>query len=143
MKRDMDVVRKILILIEEDKVKKQVNPEKTLRYHLEIMNEAGLIKGLKIETENDRSWNDVVESTTRIIYPGELTWKGCDLLEKIRDWGKWVKIREICLKADVGLTLDTINETAEMLKGRRIYDVLNPETYIIHGNMQKSGGADE
>src|SRR5687768_8627056 len=90
MKRDMELVRAILLEVEKagpngepieitDKSVEEVN------YHIKRMKEAGLIDAVISETILSGS---TPSSPYRIV---EMTWKGHDFLDAARDTGVWRK----------------------------------------------------
>ncbi|MCX6698314.1 MAG: DUF2513 domain-containing protein [Methanomicrobiales archaeon] len=93
MKRDMDLVRKILLEIESlpggfsnEPIKQQGYSDDEIDYHLTIMLEAGLIYG----ASHSRSGHYYP-----LIIPTRLTWQGHEFLDASRDEGRWVKAKEI------------------------------------------------
>lgn len=106
MKRDMDLVRLILLKIEEEYRTTAIQnlsvdgyDMATIAYHCMIMNEAGLISSYKpLYADND-------------IYSfgvGPLTWEGNDYLDKVRDNSIWKKTKDILTKKGLPLIFDTI-----------------------------------
>lgn len=99
MKRDMDLVRKILIKMEKDwgyeyllqsgrKIRIEGYPDSAVHYHLRIMIEAGLITS--VFPEGDSNVN-----STYIQYPPEIiTWEGQEFLEAIREERTWEKLKK-------------------------------------------------
>lgn len=89
MKRDMDLVRDILIEIENGKLSeaKQIGnyDKESVLYHIQIMNEAGLLLA-----------NFISESTRDIVDAriDRLTWKGHDFLDAARDDTLWKKAKD-------------------------------------------------
>ena len=92
MKRDMDLVRLILLEI-EDKYRSTAiynlaiegyDPE-TVAYHCKILYEAGLISNYKAQYADNEIYAFGV---------GSLTWDGNDFLEKIRDDSRWKIVKE-------------------------------------------------
>ncbi len=90
MKRDMDLIRHLLLTLEskpgpqlikaEDIEAEGFSPTE-VKYHLNLMFQAGLING-----------EDVRSSTSdRLIqvYPFDLTWQGHEFLETVRDPEIW------------------------------------------------------
>ena len=95
MKRDLDLVRKLLIYLEEkpnDQMIKDLEldgyDESTIKYQFILMDEVGLIRC-------ERS----VSSTTpdRVIqdYPFSLTWQGHEFLEAARNDTFWEKAKSL------------------------------------------------
>ena len=109
MKRDMDLVRKILLALEEneDDFETGWQPEiddhsfEEICYHLEIMKEAGLLEA-DIERE--------IGSPLPIIYLRRLTWEGHEFLDSAREESLWNRAKQKTVEATGGLSL-------HMLKG--------------------------
>jgi hypothetical protein len=99
MKRDMDLVRSILIEIEEGKSDfiidypmAQTNDEadelKKIKHHLVIMVQADLIN---ISNHSQSFIEDIDYGPVQVL---GLTWKGHDFLDSIRDPAVWRKTKE-------------------------------------------------
>jgi DNA-binding transcriptional ArsR family regulator len=91
MKRDLDLVRLILIGIEEQstygsQIDLQIEgySHEQINYHVIIMDEAGLIRAEELKTSQPGRWK-----------PLRLTWDGHELLEASRDETRWNKAKEI------------------------------------------------
>ena len=113
MKRDMDLVRQILI--ETEKAEGPLQGEhfadkehgiSQVAYHIEMMEHHGLLEAnLRI----DKFYN---------VYKCEivaLTWDGCDYLDAIRDQSIWAKTKQVVKEAVGSTTLDVIKETAKLV----------------------------
>ncbi len=110
MKRDMDLVRQILLKIESEYRTRPLNnitvngyDKETIAYHCRIMNEAGLVSGYKAS----HSFEGLSGFSV-----GPLTWEGCDYLDKIRDDSVWGKTKEVITKKGLPLVFDTIKTIA-------------------------------
>lgn len=110
MKRDMDLVRLILLKIEEKyKSTAIVNlpiegyDMETVAYHCKIMDEAGLISNYQAQ---------YAEDTLYAFFVGPLTWEGNDYLDKVRDDTLWGKTKEEITKKGLPLVFDTIKTVA-------------------------------
>ena len=110
MERDMELVRKILLKIEEEYVAQEIfNLEiegydlKTVAYHCEIMCEAGLIARYKPFH---------IMSVVANFQVGRLTWEGHDFLDKIRSDTVWNKVKSTIKKRGLPMILDTIKTIA-------------------------------
>ena len=110
MKRDMDLVRKILLKIEEEQNEfPLMNIEidgydmATVNYHCKLLYEAGLISGYKASTSMSGLDGFMVDS---------LTWEGNDFLDKIRDNSIWHKTKDAITKKGLPLIIDTIKTVA-------------------------------
>jgi len=90
MKRDMELVRKILLYLEEDD-----EPSKwktitikgyganNISHHLKILYEAGLIEAKNISTKDINIWQ-----------AKSLTWDGHELLDSIKNHTVWNRTKE-------------------------------------------------
>jgi hypothetical protein len=87
MKRDMELVRSILLKIEEspyeDKVIRNFGLEgqsaEKVNYHLGIMREAGLIVCMEVKSDQ----------TGSMFWPRKLTWEGHEFLDAARNETIW------------------------------------------------------
>jgi hypothetical protein len=81
VKRDADLIRDILLSVENDHtdIKSKITDQDIINHHLHLMIEGGLLNGREI---NEGQW--------RIL---GLTWEGYELLELIRD--RWGAIRRV------------------------------------------------
>ncbi len=105
MKRDMDVVRKLLLRAETAQGSVSVNdPLET--YHVRIMLDAGLIDG--------RISADVTSDAPRHSHIHNLTWAGHDFLDAARDETVWRTAKEKVLKPGASWTFELLKE---ILKG--------------------------
>lgn len=106
MKRDMDLVRLILLKIEEEYVSTAILDLKvdnydteTVAFHCQLLNEAGYIKSYKpIYGGNKLCFFNV----------GALTWDGYEFLDKIRDDSTWGKTKKVIKEKGLPLVIDTI-----------------------------------
>lgn len=110
MKRDMDLVRLILLKIEAEYQTLPLNnitingyDKETIAYHCKILNEVGLISGYKVS----HSFEGLSGFSV-----GPLTWEGCDYLDRIRDDSVWGKTKEVIAKKGLPLVFETIKTVA-------------------------------
>ena len=96
MKRDMDLVRKILLALEEhseaDSIFELTIPDceqEVVGYHVMLMAEGGLIQAEDVSDMTDCDW-----------WPRRLTWAGHDFLDSARDNSIWNRA-----KAKIGSTI--------------------------------------
>ena len=95
MKRDLDLVRSILLEIEnhdsalpnQDFRIEGYSPEE-VTYNALLLHEAGYIKGIISKSQYGNS-----------IYPSQLTWKGHEFLDEARDKTVWKKAKEVANKS--------------------------------------------
>lgn len=121
MKRDMDLVRDLLLAIDEDpkydgKHRLMSNDPsdfgisgystEVVGYHLDLLLEAGLIAG---------------QAGTRMPIISKVTWDGHDFLDTIRDPDVWANTKEGAKKAG-GFTLDLLRDLAKGLIKKKIED---------------------
>ena len=113
MKRDMELVRLILLKIEEEyrstalyNLKIDGYDIETIAYHCKIMNEAGLISDYKAQYSGNEIWEFGV---------GPLTWEGNDFLDKIRDNSHWKKVKDIITHKGLPLVIETIKTISSTL----------------------------
>ena len=104
MKRNMDLVRAVLLEIEaKDEPDQNMNlrleeySKAEIEYHLTILEEAKLIA-----LEAQQGWHN------NDIYPQRLTWEGHDFLDAARDEGRWEQAKEIVKEKGGGLSLDVV-----------------------------------
>lgn len=106
MKRDMDLVRLILLEIEKQYASTAIYnldidgyDMATTAYHCKLLNEAGLISAYKAQyADNDINSFGV----------GSLTWEGNDYLDKVRDNSIWRKTKDTITQKGLPLVFDTI-----------------------------------
>ena len=105
MKRDIECIRDILLIIEKsdgelasDSISSPNYNTATRDYHVRLLYEAGWIEGIDATSHDGYSLMNM-----------RLTWYGHDFLDSIRDEGVWSNVREK-LKAVGGTT------TLEVLK---------------------------
>lgn len=118
MKRDLDLVRKLLSVIEsadggflatipaiDGYTAEQVG------YHAYLMGQAGLITAIDATSVSDRSPNAI---------PMALTWAGHDFLDSIKDDNLWNKAKDVAIKPLAGLAFDVLKEWLKQEAMRRI-----------------------
>lgn len=111
MKRDMDLVRLILLKIEEEfhstplyNLAIEGYDEETVAYHCKLLYDAGFISDYKALYGSNRLCEFGV---------GSLTWEGNDYLDKIRDNSTWKKIKDVISQKGLPLVFDTIKTIAD------------------------------
>ncbi len=121
MKRDMSLIRKILICIEDDKDYLDIDgfDSECLRYHALILIEAGLLDG---------EVRDCLENTSMI--PSEvditrLTWGGHEFLDNIRSEEVWAKIKSEFKDASVSTIVSVGKQLAENFAKNKIQSILS------------------
>ncbi len=111
MRRDFELIRKLLLFFEEKESPKHVKvppiegyDESTIKYHLVLLHDAGLLRCEPVKSS----------TSDRIIYviPFELTWNGHEFLGKIRDEKVWEKIVDTISRHGGSLVFSVINQLA-------------------------------
>ena len=131
MKRDMDLVRKILLEIEANYVSTAIcgleiegYDMAAVAYHCKILHDAGLISNY-----NANYGDDEID----YFSVGSLTWDGHDYLDKVRDDSLWAKTKDTIVQKGLPLILDTIKTVSSALITAAAEGVAN--------SILKNGGA--
>ena len=110
MKRDFDLVRKLLAFFEDkpndDPIEvPQIDgySEQEIKYHLVLMHEAGFLRCERVRSLTDPE---------RVIYvlPFELTWQGHEFLQSIKDDTVWRKLKERVIKPSASWTFAIVTD---------------------------------
>jgi len=108
MKRDMDLIRRILLEIESnDQLEIPEASEELIARHVLLLNEEQLIKGLVAAEQ--LNGQPVLQQTMAYT---RLTSKGHDFLDAIRDEGVWKKTREKITEVGGGISLSLVTALA-------------------------------
>lgn len=110
MKRDMELIRKILFKIEEDYISTALfnltidgYEFNDVAYQCKLLYDAGLVDQYKAKYGNNTIYAFTV---------GGLTWDGHDFLDKIREDTIWNKTKETITKKGLPMILDVIKDVA-------------------------------
>ncbi|HUT54550.1 MAG TPA: DUF2513 domain-containing protein [bacterium] len=121
MKRDMELIRKILQSIEEEPtgfapnhIKIEGYSEDQINYHVYLMIDAGLLEGFKVTSHDSNS----PEAKAR-----NLTWFGHEFLDASRDNTRWEKAKTI-VNFLGGVTLDVFIEILKKIMINQINPAL-------------------
>ena len=112
MKRDMDLIRELLLKIADaDKPiafskmvpgrKERDKDYEIAAYHMQMLIEAGLVRAIDASTNDGKEWLNL-----------ELTWHGHDFLESIRDPTVWENTKDGAKKLG-GVSLDVLVSLAK------------------------------
>ena len=108
LKRDLDLVRRILLDLEEavgpldaDAFTADAVSREKVGYHLQIMDEAGLIVATVRQYDNDPYYHARAE---------RLTWAGCEYLASVRDGRAWSEAKRKMAKLAVDAPLPVVQE---------------------------------
>jgi len=115
MKRDMDLIRKILQRIEADQdLNLDDYSTEEICYHVALLKDAGFLEAFLSTGES----GDITGvSVTR------LTWQGHDFLDATRDDTLWCKAREHVLKPAASWTFSLLLEWLKQEAHRRVFGV--------------------
>jgi hypothetical protein len=123
MKRDMDIVRHLLLWVESDRTHQfpsEVTRE-ALAYHAQLMIDAGLIEG----TVHYSSRRGV--RIPEAFHIQRLTWAGHDFLEAARNDTVWHTAKEKILKSGAAWTFDILKEILKSLARQQLVHLGLPE----------------
>jgi len=117
MKRDLDLVRAILLDVEArgtplDLIDPQVEGynELEVSYHVMLLEDAGLIRAMDRTAIGIFRWS-----------AGALTWRGHELVEFLRDDGLWDSAKgDVISAAEGGLPFDVLQDRLRELIARRL-----------------------
>ncbi len=123
MKRDMDLVRKILLKIEENNDEAGTSDlvidkysHEMIAYHCKMLCEEGLVDYY------DPSYADGGLDSFSV---GNLTWEGHDFLDSIRDDSHWNKVKKIIAEKGLQMTIGVIKIISKALLDMAVNEVLN------------------
>ena len=104
MKRDMDLVREILIAVEEGNVNlDNIGYDRDrINLHVELMKENGLVDAV-ITPSYDGAEHGILKCWVK-----RLTWEGHDFLDEARDKSIWEQAKKKCLEETSGLAIDLL-----------------------------------
>jgi len=112
MKRDMDLVRKLLLAIEEkderftsESLEVFDYSSDEIDYHCAMLLEAGIIRGKPIGT---------MGSPDTCLISG-ISFEGHEYLDSIRDNKVWSRVKDKSKKAGVTLTFDIVRDVAKTI----------------------------
>jgi predicted transcriptional regulator len=102
MKRDSDLIREILLEIEEHpgpdgqliRLKIADHAAAEISYHIGLLKEAGLINAVVFSGDDQRTW-----------YATGMTMQGHEYLDAIRDDTRWNQLKKALIKAGASLPL--------------------------------------
>jgi hypothetical protein len=108
MKRDFDLIRKIIGEVESQEAfryfqdfKYEDYPANVVNEHIELLIEAGLIEGNVIRFSDGETGHNFIR---------RLTWAGHDFLESMRDDTIWKRVKETVIKPAGGIGFEILKE---------------------------------
>lgn len=114
MKRDFDLIRRILIDLENEpeaaaRLFPQSFPEwpsETVNYHIWLLMQSGLVSGVCNHEQPRAGFN---------CYAVCLTWQGHEFLAAVRDDTAWRKLRQTLADKSVDLSFEALKAAAALL----------------------------
>ncbi|WP_339491160.1 DUF2513 domain-containing protein [Pseudomonas rhizophila] len=110
MKRDLDLVRKILMYYEDKEmdgmdrtIEVEGYSESFIDYHLLLMDEAGLLRC-------ERTVSSSTPSRVVRVYPFSLTWEGHEFLSSAKNESLWSKAKNLSLDKAGILSFDIMKD---------------------------------
>lgn len=113
MKRNWDVIREVLIEVEEDRIagykygpgfaEPNTDREEFKARHAFLLEEAGFVKGQIVSVAVNRG---------SVLQHPELTWQGHELLETMRSKPVWDRIKTTAADKGIELSFDAITSLA-------------------------------
>lgn len=109
MKRNWDLIRKILLKLEEkadstswlESSEIKSYDKQTVVYHYKLLKNAGLIEAIDLSTVEERDYAAL-----------SLTWQGHEFLDKIRNDSVWNKVKSTVQSKSLDLSFDIIKQVA-------------------------------
>lgn len=124
MKRDIDLIRKILLVLESQEHGFFREPlvvdgytEEQIGYHVHLLGEAGLLK-VRDHTH--------LQSMSPEAFPISITWAGHEFIDAAKDESIWEKAKTKVLKPIGGVALDVLLEWLKAEAKQRIGLLLPP-----------------
>jgi len=106
MKRDMDLLRQILVQVEDHpfdmgmvELRFDGRSKAEIAYHVKLAQQAGLVEAIDLSTSNGPD-----------IRPTSLTWHGHEFLEAARDETRWKKAKSIMKKKGGGMAFEVLQK---------------------------------
>ncbi|MDQ3586036.1 MAG: DUF2513 domain-containing protein [Acidobacteriota bacterium] len=115
MKRDMELIRKILINVQNGDLNEGVKgyDDDTVKYNKALLKDRGLVEAMV----HYSSIGDKPEDIPDLVIIKKLTWEGHDFIEAIENEGKWKKVKAFLSDAGKDVTIETIKYAVKQLFG--------------------------
>ena len=115
MKRDLDLIRKIIIYIEAKPDDHNLDPveiagysRETVSYHLGLLADAGYVEAVNFGGEDQQAW-----------FVKTLTWEGHNFADLLKSESLWNQAKSALLKATGTITIESLKFVLnEALNGR-------------------------
>ncbi|MGB2985731.1 MAG: DUF2513 domain-containing protein [Phycisphaerae bacterium] len=118
MKRNMDLVRKILLVLEEHehgfapkKLQIEGHSNEEVAFHVHLMGEAGLL-----EVYDDTSF----DGTSPEAIPAHITWNGYEFLDAARSPSIWEAAKQRIVSEGLGLSFEVLKGLLTALTNKEV-----------------------
>jgi len=108
MKRDFELIRKLLLCVEGESVDLSSYTNDQILYHKALLLESGLAEGPKPHYAS-RSSSEIPDK----VIVRKLTWAGHDLIDGIRDEDRWKKVKKWLKDTGKIITLEALKEAVK------------------------------
>jgi hypothetical protein len=106
MKRDMDLIRKILLKQEgEEAVNLSEYTQDQINYHIVLLIEVGFLDGKIMYSSRGRQFGGKIPDKT---YVTRITWAGHEFLDQARNNTTWEKAKQFVMDKGQSLSFDSI-----------------------------------
>jgi hypothetical protein len=113
MKRDMELVRTILLKVEADpKFDGTMHPVRSADLGMDAQSGAEIAYNSAQLVEAGFLTGNATRATEGLVMVGKLTWKGHEFVDSVRDPKIWTKTKDGALAAG-GFTLDLLKDLAQ------------------------------
>jgi len=111
MKRDLELIRKILINVQNGDKNALVEgyDEDAIKYHEGLVVEAGLVEGSVLRN------NMASTEIPVVVMIKKLTWEGHDFVDAIEDNENWAKVKAFIGEAGKQISLETVKYAVHQL----------------------------
>ncbi|MCE5232469.1 MAG: DUF2513 domain-containing protein [Mizugakiibacter sp.] len=111
MKRDMELVRKILLALESGQANLPIDgyDDDIIRYHKALVIEAGLADGSTLKTGVGS------REVPADVMLTKLTWAGHEFLDTVRSDSVWAKTKQTFASKGLDMTLDLVKSVASSI----------------------------
>lgn len=117
MKRDWDVIRRILVEIEALPSGVRLRSDdyesidaEVVGFNMALLIEAELVKGTCLDTGGPI-----------VCHVWKLTWQGCELLDGIRKDTAWERVKDYIKNKGLDLTLNTVMQAAKSVAAQVLF----------------------
>jgi hypothetical protein len=113
MKRDMELIRKVLLAVQDGNPNLPIDgySEDEVKYHRKLAIEAELIKGAI--RESGRNPREIPAG----VIVKELTWSGHDFIDAIATESNWQRVKDFLKDSGKQITLETVKVAVLQLFG--------------------------